>query len=67
MKTIPKKLVVDEKGVPVEVILPWATFCDVAEILGLDLEAEAEADLREARHDWGAGIKDAFVPLSSLE
>jgi hypothetical protein len=62
---IPKKIVVDEKGSPVEVILPWKVFCEVAEILGLDLDAEAEADLREARRDLEAGNTDAFVPLPS--
>jgi hypothetical protein len=66
MNTISKKIVVDEKGAPVEVILPWATFCDVVEQLGLDLDAEAEADLRQTRHDLEAGTKDAFLPLSSL-
>ena len=66
MNAIPRKIVVDEKGAPVEVILPWATFCEVAEILGLDLDAEAESDLREARHDLESATKDAFLPLSSL-
>jgi hypothetical protein len=63
MNAIPKKIVVDEKGAPVEVILPWSVFCEVAEILGLDLDAEAEADLREARRDLEAGNTDAIVPL----
>jgi len=66
MNAISKKVVVDEKGNPVEVILPWATFCEVVERLGLDLDDEAEADLREARHDLEAGDKDAFMTLSSL-
>ena len=66
MNAIPRKIVVDEKGTPVEVILPWATFCEVAEVLGLDLDAEAEADLREARRDLEAGTSGAFGPLSSL-
>jgi hypothetical protein len=63
MNAIPKKIVVDEKGSPVEVILPWKVFCEVAEILGLDLDAEAEADLRETRRDLEAGNTDAFVSL----
>ena len=63
MNGIPKKIVVDEKGSPVEVILPWKVFCEVAEVLGLDLDAEAEADLRETRRDLKAGNTDAFVPL----
>jgi hypothetical protein len=63
MNAIPKKIVVDEKGAPVEVILPWPVFCEMAEMLGLDLDAEAEADLRETRRDLEAGRTDAFVPL----
>jgi hypothetical protein len=66
VNAISKKIVVDEKGAPVEVILPWATFCDVAEMLGLDLDADAEADLRHTRGDLEAGTSDAFVPLPSF-
>jgi hypothetical protein len=65
MNAIPKKIVVNEKGSPVEVILPWSVFCDIAETLGLDLDAEAEADLRETRRDLEGGNADAFVPLPS--
>ena len=63
MNAITKKIVVDEKGSPVEVILPWPVFCELADILGLDLDAVAEADLRETRRDLEAGRTDAFVPL----
>ncbi len=63
MKTIAKKLVVDEQGAPQEVILPWATFCDIAETLGWDLDEEAEADLRATRRDLEAGHREAFQPL----
>jgi len=66
MKAIPKKIVVDEQGTPLEVILPWHTFCELQEALGLDLDAEAEADLRETRQDLAAGQTGAFLPLSSL-
>lgn len=66
MNAIPKKIVVDERGVPLEVILPWSAFCDIAETLGWDLDAEAEADLQEARRDLEAGQHEAFVPLASL-
>jgi hypothetical protein len=34
-------------------------------MFGLDLDAQAEADLRETRRDLEAGSKDAFVPLAS--
>ena len=66
MNAIPKKIVVDEQGTPVEVILPWQTFCELQETLGLDLDAEAQADLRETRCDLEAGRTEAFRPLSSL-
>ena len=61
---VQKKIVVDEQGAPIEVILPWATFCNLAETLGLDLDEEAEADLRETRRDLGSGERKAFSPLA---
>jgi hypothetical protein len=66
MNVIPKKIVVDDKGNPLEVILPWSTFCDIAETMGCDLDAEAETDIREARQDLEACRHEAFTPLSSL-
>jgi hypothetical protein len=66
MTAIPKKIVMSEQGEPVEVILPWATFCEIAETLGHDLDAEAEADLRETRRDLSAGHREAFTPLAAL-
>ncbi len=66
MSAIPKKIVVDEKGNPTEVIIPWALFCEWMEELGLDLDEEAVADLRTAREDWQKGDTAAFKPLSEL-
>ncbi len=66
MTAIQKKIVFDEHGVPLEVIIPWAQFCELSEALGLDLDEEAIADLREARRDWESGDRAAFVPLSEL-
>lgn len=66
MNPVPKKIVVDEQGKPLEVILPWTAFCEIAETLGWDLGAEAEADLRETRRDLETGQRQAFIPLSSL-
>jgi PHD/YefM family antitoxin component YafN of YafNO toxin-antitoxin module len=63
---IVKKLVINERGTPVEVILSWKTFQQIAETLGLDLNAEAKADLRETRRDLAKRNRKAFVPLSSL-
>ncbi|HMP08030.1 MAG TPA: hypothetical protein PJ982_16905 [Lacipirellulaceae bacterium] len=65
MQTIPRKLVVDERGAPLEVILPWPAFCELAETLGWDLDDAAQAELREARQDLAAGRSEAFVPLGS--
>lgn len=66
MIAIEKKIVRDERGQPQEVIIPWAQFCELSEALGLDLDEEAEADLREARSDWESGNRAAFMPLNEL-
>ena len=66
MIAIQKKIVVDENGAPREVIIPWAQFCELIEVLGLDLDEEAIADLREAREDWEKGDRAAFTPLDEL-
>jgi hypothetical protein len=61
-----KKIVFDAHGQPVEVIIPWAQFCELSEALGFDLDAEAIADLREARRDWESGGRTEFVSLSDV-
>ncbi len=66
MLTIHKKLVVDERGKPQEVILPWDEYRQIEELLGLDLDAEAIADLEEAARDREAGTPDAYVELDSI-
>lgn len=66
MIAIEKKIVVDENGLPKEVIIPWEQFCELSEALGLDLDEEAIADLRETRQDLEKGDKAAFTPLAQL-
>lgn len=66
MTAIQKKIVIDEHGAPQEVIIPWAQFCELSEALGLDLDEEAIADLREAKRDWENGDRTAFTPFSEL-
>jgi hypothetical protein len=66
MTAINKKILFDEHGMPQEVIIPWAQFCEISEALGLDLDEDASADLREAKRDWEKGDRAAFVPLSEL-
>jgi hypothetical protein len=60
------KLAREERGTPVEVILPWSTFCELTEMLGLDLDAKAETDLQETRRDLESGNQAAFTPLATL-
>jgi hypothetical protein len=63
---IRKKIVVDEHGEPKEAIIPWKQFCEIAEVLGFDLDDKARADLRSARRDWKRRKSEAFVPLARL-
>ena len=64
--TIAKKVILNERGTPVEVILSWKTFQKIAEAMGWDLDAQAKTDLREVRRDLAKGKRKAFVPLASL-
>jgi len=66
MTAIQKKIVVDEHGQPVEVIIPWEQFCELSEALGLDLDATEQAELREALDDSLARRREAFTPLDAL-
>jgi PHD/YefM family antitoxin component YafN of YafNO toxin-antitoxin module len=54
--SIQKKLVVDERGRPLEVIISWAQYQQIIEMLGLDLDEATIADLRKARRDRQAGV-----------
>jgi hypothetical protein len=66
MSAIRKKIVVDERGNPREVIISWAQFCQWSEALGLDLDEKAKLDLRATRRDLKNRKTSAFKPLSSL-
>ena len=66
MTAVPKKIVVDEQGKPLEVILSWSVFEEIAETLGWDLDEDAKRDLRETKKDLDAGREDAFTSLSWL-
>ncbi|MCX6877224.1 MAG: hypothetical protein NTW21_25950 [Verrucomicrobia bacterium] len=59
--TITRKIVLDEQGVPAEVIIPYAQFLEIVEALGLDLDAAEQRDLRDALEDSTCGRRDAFV------
>jgi hypothetical protein len=66
MRRIPRKLVLDDQGMPMEVIIPWKEFREIEELLGLDLDAAACDDLKTARQDREARKKEAFVDLDSI-
>jgi hypothetical protein len=66
MITLHKKLIVDERGNPTDVVIPWPEFVELAELLGLDLDANAVADLEAAHADRQAGNQDAFVDLDTI-
>ena len=66
MTAIQKKIVFDEHGTPLEVIIPWEQFCELSEALGLDLDVTGQAELREALDDSLARRREAFTPLDAL-
>ena len=67
MLTIQKKLVVDEQGRPQEVIISWEQYQHISEMLGLDLDAEAIDDLRQARRDRATKNRGAYVNLAAID
>ncbi len=66
MIAIHKKIVVDERGKPQAVLIPWEQFCELSEALGLDLDRRARADLRAARRALKRRKTTAFKPLSEV-
>lgn len=66
MLEIHKKTFFDEEGKPREVLIPWEEFREIEEVLGLDLGADAVADLREARKDRESGNTEAYVDFEDL-
>jgi PHD/YefM family antitoxin component YafN of YafNO toxin-antitoxin module len=63
---IHKKVVIDDAGTPQEVIIPWAEFQQIEELLGLDLEPEVAEQLEEAKRDRASGETSAYVSLNDL-
>lgn len=67
MFAIQKKIVVDEQGQPQEVLIPWEQYQQISEMLGLDLDDDALADLRQAQHDRATKNRDAYLDLNSIQ
>ena len=66
MVTVHKKIVIDKRGNPTEVIIPWKEYKEIEELLGLDLDKKAIEDLKQAQKDREKGKKDAYVELDSI-
>jgi len=64
--TITRKLVLDEKGDPAEVIIPYAQFIEIVETYGLDLDTDELRLLREAREDSAQGRRENFVSADEV-
>ncbi|PZN74654.1 MAG: hypothetical protein DM484_20675 [Candidatus Methylumidiphilus alinenensis] len=66
MLTLHKKLIVDDRGNPTDVIIPWAEFLEISEMLAIDLDETAIGDLKQAKADRIAGNKEAYVSLDDV-
>jgi hypothetical protein len=66
MKTIAKKIVVSEQGRPLEVIIAWDDYQDLAERMGWDLSDAEGVEVHDAAKDWQGGRRSEFVPLTDL-
>jgi len=66
MISINKKYVVDKHGNPKEVIIFFEAFKKIEELLGLDLNENVIADLKEARKNRESGNIKAYVNLYSI-
>jgi len=66
MITVHKKIVLDGKGKPTEVIIPWVEYREIEELLGLDLDKTAIEDIRQARKDRESGNVGAYLDLDAI-
>ncbi len=66
MLTVHKKIVTDDKGNPLEVIIPWKEYKKIEELLGVDFTEEVIEDLKQAKIDRDNSNKDAYVDLESI-
>ena len=67
MSAIAKKIVVNEQGQPLEVIIAWDVYQDLAERMGWDLSEEEAADVREVHRDVQALVRPREVALVAPE
>jgi hypothetical protein len=63
---IRKRYIVDEKGIPKEVVIPIEDFEKIEEALGWDLDKMAIEQLHQAREDRKNKKKDAYLDVDSI-
>ena len=66
MLTLHKKLIVDDQGNPTDVIIPWAEFLEISELLALDLDEAAIYDLDQAKADSINRNNEAYIKLDDI-
>lgn len=66
MISVHKKIIVNEKGKPTDVIIPWEEYKVIEESLGLDLEDFAIEAINQAKQDRENGKEDAYLDLESI-
>jgi len=66
MPALAHKLIVDPSAQPWEVVISYALFQHLQEVLGADITAQEEEELREAIRDSENGNTAAFVPMEEL-
>ena len=67
MTAIPKKIVVSDQGLPLEVIIAWSDYQDLAERMGWDLSELELADAKLAKSAWESRDGEEFVSLADLK
>lgn len=66
MPALAHKLIVDQEGRPQEVVISIESFRHIQEVLGADLDAQEEAELREAFRDSTEGNRSEFVSIDDV-
>jgi hypothetical protein len=67
MIAIHKKPIVDGEGKPMEVIIPWAEFLEISELLGMDLDKTARQDLALTHADRVAKNRELMLAWTRFD
>ncbi|NCF93599.1 MAG: hypothetical protein GWQ05_21975 [Verrucomicrobiaceae bacterium] len=66
LAAVDKRIVFDDEGEPLEVVIPYRHFVELAEAYGFDLEVDEQRELREALADLAADRRSAFVSEDAI-